>query len=81
MNINNKFTAGQITSIVLLILLLVFIAQNVSNAQVRFLFFRFELPIIVLMGATFLIGYLTARLFPPKTRNEKQEKPKDESRP
>jgi len=81
MRIKNKLTPGQFTSIVLLILLLVFIAQNVSNVQVGFLFFRFELPIIVLIGTTFLIGYFTARIFTPKTPTGNNGPAKEENKP
>jgi uncharacterized integral membrane protein len=46
-----------------LLLVVVFILQNLESVQVRFLFMTLKLPIIVLMLGMFLLGFAADRLF------------------
>lgn len=57
-----KLSTKQYITIVLIILMLIFVAQNVESIRVRFLFFGFESPLIVLLASVFFIGYLVAIL-------------------
>lgn len=54
---------NQIFNIVLIIILLLFIGQNLEMVKVRFLFFGFELPLFILIAIVFFIGYYTAIAF------------------
>lgn len=58
-----KLSVKQIIDIVLIVLMLVFAAQNVASVHLKFLFFGFDLPLIILIAFVFFIGYLTALLF------------------
>lgn len=60
-------------NISMLILLLVFVLQNLDVTKVKFLFFGFELPLIVLIFIVFFMGYFTAVSF------RKEEKKDDET--
>jgi uncharacterized integral membrane protein len=60
-------------NISMLILLLVFVLQNLEATKVKFLFFGFELPLIVLIFIVFFMGYFTAVSF------RKEEKKDDET--
>lgn len=53
----------QIIDIILLVLLLVFIGQNLESVKVKFLAFGFELPLFILIAIVFFIGYFTAKTF------------------
>ncbi|MBP7496230.1 MAG: DUF1049 domain-containing protein [Bacteroidales bacterium] len=65
-----------IINIVLILVLLIFIGQNVESIRVKFLFFSFELPLIVLIGSVFFIGFFTAKLI-PFVKNKKPDINKD----
>jgi len=58
-----NLTPKQVLNILLIIALLIFISQNLEMVRVKFLFFRFELPIIILIGLVFFIGFFTAHVF------------------
>jgi uncharacterized integral membrane protein len=76
-----NLTPKQLLYIVLLVLLLVFVGQNVDYVRVKFLFFGFELPLIVIIGGSFLIGFFAAVTFRRKSKadpNEKLESAKKE---
>jgi uncharacterized integral membrane protein len=51
-----NLTFKHIFSLTLIALLLVFVAQNLETTKVKFLFFGFELPLVILIGSVFLIG-------------------------
>jgi uncharacterized integral membrane protein len=53
----------QIIDIALIILLLIFIGQNLESVKVTFLFLGFELPLFILILIVFFIGYYTAKVF------------------
>jgi uncharacterized integral membrane protein len=55
-------------NILLIILLLVFILQNLDTHYVKFLFIQFNLPIFVIIAVSFLVGYLTAIFASPGSR-------------
>lgn len=62
-----RITIRQIVDIVFLILLLLFIGQNLASVRVRFLFFGFELPLIILIAIVFFVGFYTAKVFKKKS--------------
>ena len=53
----------QIIDIVLIVLLLIFVGQNLESVKVKFLFFGFELPLVILITSVFFIGFYTAKTF------------------
>jgi uncharacterized integral membrane protein len=56
-------TTRQIIDIILIVLLLIFIGQNLESVKVKFLMFAFELPLVILIAVVFFIGYYTAKAF------------------
>lgn len=58
-----NLSARDILNIILLLLTVVFIAQNWVITKVKFLMFGFEAPLVWLLVIVFLIGYLTGRGF------------------
>lgn len=71
-------TAKQVVDILLLALLIIFVVQNVESVKVQFLFFSFELPLIVIIAITFFIGFFTSRTFSKEKKNE-QKTPETEN--
>lgn len=65
-NISTK----QVIDIVLIILLLIFIGQNLESVRVRFLFIGFNLPLVILITLVFFIGFYTAKAFEKKKEQE-----------
>lgn len=65
-----NMTPKQVLDIVLIALLIVFIAQNVESTKVRFLFFGFELPLVIVIAVSFFIGFYTAKAFSKKKITE-----------
>ena len=61
-----NLTPRQVLDIVLIALLLLVIGQNLQNAEVKFLFFGFELPLIIIIAVSFFIGFFTAKAFSKK---------------
>jgi uncharacterized integral membrane protein len=57
-----NITPGQIINIILIVILLVFVGQNLEAARLKFLFFAFEMPLIILIATVFFIGYFTAKV-------------------
>jgi|GEM_PF-3220068 uncharacterized integral membrane protein len=55
-----NLTTGQYINIALILLVLVFIGQNTQTVEVKFLFFKPEIPLIVIILASLLFGYVTA---------------------
>jgi uncharacterized integral membrane protein len=70
-NINLK--SKQVLDIVLLIVMIVFVIQNLEMVKVKFLFFGFEMPLIIIIVVAFLIGFLTSKAFPKKRNEEVSE--------
>jgi uncharacterized integral membrane protein len=64
-------TPKQVLDIFLLALLILFVGQNVQSAEVKFLFFGFELPIFIIIAISFFIGFFTAKAFSMKKEQEK----------
>lgn len=65
-----NMTPKRAADLLLIVLLIVFVAQNLENVKVRFLFFGFELPLIVIIAITFFIGFFTSKVFSTKKKNE-----------
>lgn len=65
-------TPKQVVDLLLIALLIVFVAQNVESEKVKFLFFGFELPLIVIIAITFFIGFFTSKVFSKKKNNEQK---------
>jgi uncharacterized integral membrane protein len=65
-----NLTTGQYINIALILLVLVFIGQNLESIPVKFLFFSFELPLIIIILGCLLMGYVTALIM---RRNKKQD--------
>jgi uncharacterized integral membrane protein len=70
-----KLTTAQIINIALIVLLLIFIGQNLASIPVKFLFFEFELPLIIVILSSVLFGYVTAMVMRKSNRrnNENNE--------
>lgn len=68
-NDSKKIGIKQIVDIALIIILLIFIAQNLESINVKFLFFGFELPLIIMIAVVFIIGFLTHKYFPGKFKS------------
>jgi uncharacterized integral membrane protein len=73
-----NLTARQIINIVLLIILLIFIGQNIESARVKFLFFKFEIPLIILVFIVFFLGFYTSRVFVVTKKKKKENKTPEE---
>ncbi len=56
-------TTERILNGILLVMLLIFVFQNLESARVTFLVFSFELPLVILIALVFGAGYLTARVW------------------
>lgn len=65
-----NLTTGQYINIALILLVLVFIGQNLQTVEVKFLFFKPELPIIIIILGCLLFGYVTALIM---RRERKQD--------
>ncbi len=74
-----KLTTKQIIDIVLILLLLIFAAQNVAPVKLKFLFFGFDLPLIILIAFTYFVGFFTAKLFKTKKDVIEETKSKEET--
>jgi len=58
-----KLTTGQIINIVLILFLIIFIGQNLQTIPVKFLFFKPELPLIVIILVCLVLGYVSTLFF------------------
>lgn len=54
---------SQIISIILIILALIFIAQNFQEVYITIILWTFPVPLFILLAITFLIGFYTAVVF------------------
>jgi uncharacterized integral membrane protein len=57
-----NLTVKQIIQLSLLVIILIFVMQNLGMVGVRFLFFKFELPLFILIAIMFIAGFYTSRL-------------------
>jgi uncharacterized integral membrane protein len=71
MSTPGNFNYRKVFNLSLLGLLLIFVLQNLENTKVKFLFFGFELPLIILIIIVFFTGYFTAVSF--KKENKKED--------
>lgn len=62
-NNNENISTRQIVDIVLIVILLIFIGQNLESVKVKFIVFGFELPLVILIAIVFFIGFFTAKAF------------------
>lgn len=69
MNLQNIKKGVNIT---VLLLLLIFVLQNLETTKVKFLFFGFELPLIVLIFIVFFTGFFTAISFRKEEKKDDQ---------
>jgi uncharacterized integral membrane protein len=65
-----NLTTGQYINIAIILLVLVFIGQNLESIPVKFLFFSFELPLIIIISLCLLIGYVTAMIMRKSKKDE-----------
>lgn len=68
-----KLTIGQVINIALILLVIVFIGQNLDSIAVRFLFFEFKVPIIVIILLCLVLGYVSAIFFGRKGPTNKDQ--------
>jgi uncharacterized integral membrane protein len=68
----NSKSIRKAINISMLILLLIFVLQNLETTKVKFLIFGFELPLIVLIFIVFLTGYFTAISFRKDGKKDEQ---------
>jgi uncharacterized integral membrane protein len=68
-----NMTPKQMLYIVLLILLIVFILQNMESVMVNFLFFGFKMPLVVIIVIVFIAGVLNSKVFTKKVEQAKNK--------
>lgn len=70
---------------IFILLLLIITAQNIAPVDLNFFTYQFQLPLIVLLGFVFFLGFFSAIIFvrPPKKEekvlNKKVEKELDKN--
>lgn len=67
---NVEITTKQAINIVLLVILIIFIGQNVENVRVKFLLFGFEVPLIIIIIVAFVVGFFTSTAFSIKRKSK-----------
>lgn len=68
-----KLTLGQYINIAIIILVLIFIGQNLEIYPVKFLFFTFSLPLIIIISGCLLLGYVTALIMRKNGRSSDED--------
>ena len=68
-----NLTPKEVLYFILLVLLIVFIVQNTENVMVKFLFFGFKMPLVIIIVAVFIAGVLTSKVFTKKVKQVKNE--------
>lgn len=58
-----NISLSQVISIILIIIALVFIAQNFQGVYITLIVYKFEVPLFILLAITFVIGFFTAIAF------------------
>lgn len=61
-----NLTPRQLIDILLIIILLIVFAQNVEDVKFNFLFFKFDLPLIIIIASAYFIGFFTSKVFTKK---------------
>lgn len=69
---NINLTLKQIINLLFIALLIVFIAQNAESVKVRYIFWEFNLPLIVIIAISFFVGVFTSKVFSKKKHNKPQ---------
>jgi uncharacterized integral membrane protein len=65
-----KISFRQIIDIILILLTLIFVGQNLESVMVRFLFIKFNLPLMIIIAFVFFTGFFTAKVFTGKKGEE-----------
>jgi len=73
-----NLTPKQVFDILLLTILIIFIGQNVESVKVKFLFFGLEVPLIIIIVISFLIGFYTSKVFSRKKKHNQTEETENE---
>ena len=69
-----KLSTGQIINIILILLVIIFIGQNLQTIEVKFLFFNPKLPLIVIILLCLVLGYVSAIFLGKKKKpNDNEE--------
>jgi uncharacterized integral membrane protein len=68
-----NLTPKQVLYLGLLVLIIIFIVQNMASVTVKFLFFGFQMPLIVIIVGVFIAGVLTSKAFTSKVKQVKDE--------
>ena len=68
-----NLTPKEVLYFILLVLLIVFIVQNTESVMVKFLFFGFKMPLVIIIVTVFIAGVLTSKVFTKKVKQVKNE--------
>ena len=68
-----NMTPKQVLYFILLALLIVFIVQNTESVMVKFLFFGFKMPLVIIIVVVFIAGVLTSKVFTKKVKQVKNK--------
>lgn len=73
-----RLSAKQYLYLFVILLVLIITAQNIAPVQLNFFNYQFQLPLIVLLGFVFFLGFFSAIIFvkPPKKNDEIQNEKK-----
>lgn len=65
-----NISISQAISIVLIVLALIFMAQNFGNVPIHIILWKFEIPLFILLVITGMIGFFTAVAFGKANRED-----------
>lgn len=65
-NIMAQLSKKQMIDISIVVLLIIFALQNFAPVRLKFLFFGFDLPLVILIVLVFFVGFFTSILFKGK---------------
>jgi uncharacterized integral membrane protein len=68
-----NLTQKHVPYLILLVLIIIFILQNMGSVTVKFLFLGFQMPLIVIIVGVFIVGVLTSKAFTTKVKQVKDE--------
>lgn len=68
-----NITTRQVIDIILILLLLIFVVQNIETVKIKFLLYALDLPFIILIVIVFFIGFYTAKVFNLKDNTNKND--------
>ena len=69
-----KLSAKQYGYMLLILVILIITAQNIEQVDLNFFAYEFQLPLIVLLGFVFFLGFFTAIIF---SKSPKKKLPKE----